>query len=190
MGAPTVNSARIDLVELRYKQFSITATTTAARMVPAAAAITSITRASRTCTVTTTAVHNLFVGQYVWISGATQSAYNGKRLVLTTPTTSTFTFEIPVRGPNAILTSDLPVSPATGTITLTERHWAQRVRVVTGANGSDTVGIGPNASADWKAIAASTEYELPVMPDDTVFDLNEWWVKASANTPTIKVLYC
>ena len=189
MSAPTVTHT-LNLVEPRWKQFSITTSTTAQRMVPLALSVTAITRSGRVVTVETAAAHNYFAGQYVWIAGATQDAYNGKRLVATVVDATHFTYQIPGRGPNYIEDGALPVTPATGTITVYERHFARKVRLRTGVNGSDTVGIGPNSSADWYEIPASTEYSLPDMPDDAYMDLSQWWVQGSANTPTVRILYC
>jgi hypothetical protein len=67
-------------------------------------AITSISRASSTATVTTTAAHNLPNGSTVTISGATQTEYNVTTTITVTGTT-TFTYTV----------SGTPATPATGT---------------------------------------------------------------------------
>jgi hypothetical protein len=54
--------------------------------------ISSMTAAGTTATVTTNVAHGLAVGQQITISGATPSAYNGTFTVLTTPSTTTFTY--------------------------------------------------------------------------------------------------
>lgn len=68
-------------------------------------AVTSITRASTTATVTTTAAHGYATNNLVNISGAVQSAYNGDFTITVTDSTH---FTYPVAGS--------PTTPATGTI--------------------------------------------------------------------------
>jgi hypothetical protein len=68
--------------------------------------VTSITRSSNTATVTTAAAHGLATGDYVTITGATQSDYNGIYQI-TVLSTTTFTYTV----------ANTPVTPATGTIT-------------------------------------------------------------------------
>lgn len=191
MNANTVPSS-VNLIGAKFTQFSITTSTTAQRMVPLPLSVTGITRTGRTATATTASAHNYWVGQYVYVEGADQPEYNGLRLVTSIPSATTFTYEIPSRGPNGIPDSDLPVTPATAAVAFTTRikHEARTVILRTGANSSDTVGIGPNASADWYEVPASTEYRLPEIPQDSKIDLNDWWVQGSANTPVITVLYC
>lgn len=65
-------------------------------------AITSITRASSTATVTTTQNHNLATGTYVTISNAAQDEYNG-RFEITSTGANTFTYTV----------SGTPATPAT-----------------------------------------------------------------------------
>jgi lysophospholipase L1-like esterase len=73
-----------------------------------ALAITSITSASTTATVTTTAAHYLATGMQVTIAGATQTEYNGTYTVTVTgATTFTYTF------------AGSATTPATGTKTYT-----------------------------------------------------------------------
>lgn len=78
-------------------------------MSTATAAVTSITSAVGTATVTTTANHGLVTGQYAKISGAVETPYNG---VFPVTVTGLATFTYTVTG--------APASPATGTIL-----WAQ-----------------------------------------------------------------
>lgn len=66
---------------------------------------TSVTSSSTTATVTTVLPHGLSVGDYVNIAGASPAAYNGKYVIATVPTTTTFTYSF-AGG----------TSPATGTI--------------------------------------------------------------------------
>ena len=72
-------------------------------------AVTSITRASQTATLTATAAHGLSTGQYVVIRGANQDEYNGVFQVTVTAA-DTFTYTV----------VNSPASPATGTITFTK----------------------------------------------------------------------
>lgn len=71
--------------------------------------VTSITSALSVATATVTA-HGFTTGQAVYILGATQPAYNG---LVTVTVTGVNTFTYPIQG--------TPVSPATGTITVTEQ---------------------------------------------------------------------
>jgi hypothetical protein len=109
-------------------------------------AVTSITQAAGTATLTAAANHNLATGDYVDIRGATQNGYNG--IVQVTVTGAT-TFTYTVDGGTA--------SPATGTITIMEvkptLRWDMNV-----ANDFTVVTGGPNAAggthrnmpaADW-----------------------------------------
>lgn len=75
--------------------------------VPTTAAIT-ITSAAGIATVTKTA-HGLAVGDSAVISGAVETAYNKTAIVLTVPTSSTFTYAV----------TGTPASPATGTPLMT-----------------------------------------------------------------------
>jgi hypothetical protein len=70
--------------------------------------VTSITEAGGTATATSTA-HGFAVGDRVLISGASPSAYNGTKAVLSVPTANTFTFSVPSG-----------TGSATGTITARE----------------------------------------------------------------------
>lgn len=69
------------------------------------AAVSSITRASNTATVTTATAHGYATGQKVVISGATQTDYNGAFTVTVTNST-VFTYTV----------ANSPATPATGTI--------------------------------------------------------------------------
>lgn len=69
--------------------------------------ISVLTQSSGTATATTSGSHGFHVGEWVEVAGATPSAYNGRVKVLSTPTTSQFTYAV------AGGTS----SPASGTMT-------------------------------------------------------------------------
>jgi len=84
--------------------------------VPTTFSVSGITRSSSTATVTTTANHGYDVNTYVTMAGADQSGYNGTFRVTSTPSTTTFTIEV----------SGSPTTPATGTITVTERNIVYR----------------------------------------------------------------
>ena len=71
-------------------------------------AVTSITRASSTATVTTTATNSLVTGDSVTIAGASQADYNGT-FTITVTSGTTFTYTV----------ANAPATPATGTITAT-----------------------------------------------------------------------
>jgi hypothetical protein len=78
----------------------------------ASASLTGITQTSGTATATAAAAHGLAEGDRVLIAGATggTTAYNGQKIVLSTPTSTTFTFAI----------DSGATSPATGTLTFTD----------------------------------------------------------------------
>lgn len=79
---------------------------------PTTYSLDGITRSSSTVTVTVSEAHGYAAGDYVTIAGSNQSDYNGAQKILTVPSTTTFTFS----------TSATPTSPATGTMTVTERN--------------------------------------------------------------------
>lgn len=56
-------------------------------------AITSITRSGTVATVTATS-HGVIAGDYIVVTGAEQSDYNGTKKVLTVPTVNTLTYEV------------------------------------------------------------------------------------------------
>jgi hypothetical protein len=75
-------------------------------------AISSITRSSSTATVTTASAHGLRVGDYITISGATETEYNGTFKIATVPTDATFTYAV----------TGTPDTPATGTPVFTANY--------------------------------------------------------------------
>ncbi|MEI6234807.1 MAG: autotransporter-associated beta strand repeat-containing protein, partial [Planctomycetota bacterium] len=56
--------------------------------------ITAASAATTTATITTSAAHNLCVGQSVTIAGVTPSGYNGTYTILSVPSTTTFTYTL------------------------------------------------------------------------------------------------
>lgn len=114
---------------------------------PSAAAVTSITSASTTATVTTTAAHGLATSDQVVIRGATQEEYNGVYTVTVTGA-STFTYTFAGSG----------TSPATGTITTT---WVMFEGDLTNASGivSDSRTFsGSQPIVGWARKASATPY--------------------------------
>lgn len=70
--------------------------------------VSSLTGSGTTATMTTAAVHNLVAGDYIRVSGATETEYNGTFEVVSAPTTTTLTYTMATAATS---------SPATGTIT-------------------------------------------------------------------------
>lgn len=83
---------------------------------PSSLSVSGITRSGTIATVTTSSVHGLDANNYVTIAGADQTAYNGAFRVTSVPSTTTFTITV----------SGSPTTPATGTITATERNIVYR----------------------------------------------------------------
>jgi len=77
---------------------------------PSAVSISSITQTSGTATVTTATAHGYLRNDYVTVAGADQSEYNIKGIILSVPSTTTFTYAV----------DSGATSPATGTMTVTK----------------------------------------------------------------------
>lgn len=75
-------------------------------------AISGITRSSTTATATTASAHGLIAGDYVTISGATETEYNGTFAVASVPTSTTFTYTV----------TGTPDTPATGSPVFTANY--------------------------------------------------------------------
>ncbi len=75
---------------------------------PTAVSVTSITYSGLTATLTVASAHGLKRGDYIVISGANETAYNGTFMVESVPTSTTLTYA---------LLSTPSATPATGTIT-------------------------------------------------------------------------
>lgn len=95
----------VTVIDYSLVEYSRSTTLAGSKTTLGQQAVTSITRASSTATVTTTASHGYVTGQYITISGAVESDYNGTYVVTVTGAT-TFTYTV----------SNSPSSPATGTI--------------------------------------------------------------------------
>jgi len=78
---------------------------------PDAVTIT-LTQTTGTATATSASAHGFVAGDFLTVSGADQTGYNGTIEVLTVPTTTTFTYAV----------ASSTTSPATGTITATLRN--------------------------------------------------------------------
>lgn len=70
-------------------------------------AVSSLTRSGTVATATTATGHAFAVGDVVLVAGAGESAYNGKAMVTSKPTSNSFTFDV----------AGSPATPASGTIT-------------------------------------------------------------------------
>lgn len=80
--------------------------------VPSSIGVSSITRSSSLATVTTASAHGYNVGEFVVISGADQTDYNGTFRIVSVPSTTTFTMTV----------SNSPTTPATGTISVIKNN--------------------------------------------------------------------
>ena len=106
---------------------------------PSAVAVTSITQTAGVATVTTTTAHGYFNHGWVTIAGATPTAYNGEQHITSVADTTHFTFSV----------ASATTSPATGTITATERNIVYRFwkLVVDLSDTTDTISL-PDRYAD------------------------------------------
>lgn len=108
--------------------------------------VASMTRVGNLVTLTTVGQHNYTQGysrsQYVTVKGANQTAYNGTFLVKDILSGTRITYEIPTTDP-------MPVTPATGTITIDEeRRSINGSYQVTVTNGTTFTFTSPNAASD------------------------------------------
>ncbi len=78
---------------------------------PSSVSVSSITRSGTLVTVTTSAEHGYGVDDFVTISGAVETDYNGEQRIYSVPSSTTFTY----------ITSTTPTTPATGTISAVKR---------------------------------------------------------------------
>jgi hypothetical protein len=109
-------------------------------------AVASLTRVGNLVTLTTVGQHNYTQGynkcQYITVKGATPSAYNGTFLVKEVLSGTRITYEIPTTDP-------MPITPATGTITIDEeRKSINGSYQVTVTNGTTFAFNSPNAASD------------------------------------------
>lgn len=78
---------------------------------PTAITPSSITRSSTLVTVTTSEEHGYLVDDFVTVSGAVETDYNGAWRIYSVPSSTTFTYEV----------TTTPTSPATGTLSVIKR---------------------------------------------------------------------
>lgn len=83
---------------------------------PTTYTLSSLTSSSGTATGTTATVHGLKVNDYITIAAANETDYNGTFRVTGVPSTTTFTYAV----------ENSPSTPATGTITMTQRNVVYR----------------------------------------------------------------
>lgn len=104
------NSGRYSLSYFLYgeRELHILPPTSSA---PSSISVTSVTRSGSLVTVTTSADHGYSVDDFVTISGAVETDYNGEQRIYTVPSSTTFTF----------ITAATPTTPATGTISVVKR---------------------------------------------------------------------
>ena len=85
------------------------------------------------------------------------------------------------------------VTSSPGTATL-ELQWGEFTRQSSGtpnaaSGNSANVDVGPTSAADLMSIGAGLSgYEIP-MPDGTVFDLADWYLKSTAASQTLTIAY-
>lgn len=84
---------------------------TSSSVAPSSVSISGITRSSTLVTVTTSTEHGYQVDDFVTISGANETDYNGAQRIYSVPSSTTYTF----------ITSATPTTPATGTMTCIKR---------------------------------------------------------------------
>lgn len=104
-----------------------------------ASGVTSMTVTAGRVTVTTVAAHGYTIGSIVEVNGAVETAYNGKYLIETVPTTTTFTYTPTVTpGATASVRGSLIAQLATSGST------QQLIQLpATSTNGTTTAGIAP-----------------------------------------------
>ncbi len=135
----------------------------------AAAAVTSITRASQTATVTTTAPHGLASNDWALMAGATQPEYNGV-FQITVTGASTFTYTV----------TGTPATPATGTITW-RRAWAVKLELVEGSTVRSTDYVGGVADVTF------TQRSTSITP--AVGDYTNLFFQLTATVPSTVLTY-
>jgi hypothetical protein len=103
-----------------------------------AASPTGATESGNTVTITTTAAHNLAVGNTVTISGVGVGGYNGTFTVASVPTATTFTYTNPTAG-LAASGGGTVTNPSRYTLTFGGSHMGNNVSAITVTNGTGTV---------------------------------------------------
>jgi hypothetical protein len=115
----------------------------------------TITRSGTTATVTL-ASHGVSVGQQVLIAGCTDPAYNQTRVVLTVPTSGTFTYQV----------FGSPATPAAGSPTMQtfEDNYVEIPRPVITDDGFQAIQIKSMANAQFTNV-----YYNPTQPYGTIW---------------------
>lgn len=119
-------------------------------------AVSSLTYANGVATLTTGAAHNLLVGASfpIFVSGATQTQYNGN-FTATATSTTTLTYPISVQTSVTTSTSTSPATPATGTI------FAGTPGSASGYSFTFTIGGSPTTPATGTITAAGGRNTVP-----------------------------
>lgn len=142
---------------------------------------TSITSSSGVATVTTPTPHGLKIGDIIKVNGASVSGYNGVFNVATVPSSTTFTYSVAsgIASPAISRTRLIMFAPAL----------VRPSRVILRADASNTadITIGPNSSANFDAVSAGTDYEIP--GDQDTLDLAAWYFASTAASQLLHILF-
>jgi YVTN family beta-propeller protein len=126
---------------------------------PATATITATgaARAANTVTVTTSAAHNFIAGQIVTITGVTDASFNGAFLILSVPSTTTFTFsQVASDATSGGGTASVPVTNFDGTFQVaTVPSSTTFTYTQVGANATSGSGQVSSAAVQIKAISVA-----------------------------------
>lgn len=141
-------------------------------------AVGAATEATNTVTITTSANHNLVVGEQVVISGVTNAAYNGTYTILTVPSATTFTYTDP--------TSGLAASTVAGTATLPPATNAAAIQAALQALpgiGANNVTVTPLATSGTvnQYFTVTFTGALAGLPEPTMTIINSGPLNASVN---------
>jgi Domain of unknown function (DUF4214) len=96
-------------------------------VVEASKAITKVTRAANTATITVDAAHGFRVGQKVSVAATTNTLFNGEFIITDVPSSTTFSYSLP--GSAVALADD------TGYATITGFNWGSRPQLNSGSAG-------------------------------------------------------
>lgn len=133
----------------------------------------------------TSTAHGFLVGDYVTISGATPTEYNGHQEILTVPTANTFTFRVPK---NILLA-------ATGTI-LGKADLYYRTARFAGLKAARTantgiVYLGLEATNDTQPVSIATSAILTLdAPTGAKLNLADLWIDVVTNADGVVIWWC
>jgi head-tail adaptor len=141
---------------------------------PEAIGVVSVTRSGTTASVTTDTAHGFTSGDYVKITGADQSAYNGEKLRATVTSSTGFTYQV----------AGSPTTPATGTIRVTYVSDPQGNRKIGWTSFADVAAEMMPLSADERlaygampALASTTQYRFRIASrNDLNTEMRVRWV--------------